>query len=89
MIGWRKFGVSRVFAFKHSGRMRHPNEKHCVFPRVGRRFVKRAPGMLLEHVENVLHAREIPLANAIHSLVKPANRRSKRNAAVANFSFAL
>ena len=89
MISRRKFGLSRVLALEHSGRMRHANEKHRVLAGFCSCIVKCAPGMLLEHVVNVLDAREIALANAIHSLVQPADRRSQRNAVVPNFSFAL
>src|SRR4029077_18668438 len=83
------FGLSRVLAFEHSGRMRHTNEKHCVFARIIRGIVKRAPGMLLKHVVNMLDTREITLPKAIHAFVQPADRGTKRNAVVPNFSFAL
>ena len=49
--------------------MRHANQEHRVFAGFGSGIVKGAPGMLLEHVVNVLHAREIALANRIQSLV--------------------
>src|SRR6266403_1018353 len=89
MIGRRKFGVSRVLALKHSGRMRHANEKHRFFAGFRRSIVKCTPGMLLKHVVNVLDTRELALANAIQSLVQPADRWSQRDSVVPNFSFAL
>ena len=39
-----------------------------------------APGVLLQHVINMLHAGDLPLADAIHALVQPADRRPERNA---------
>src|SRR5438034_10129990 len=89
MIGRRKVGVSRVLAFKHSGRMRYANEKHRGFAGFRRSIVKCTPGMLLKHVVNVLDTRELALANAIQSLVQPADRWSQRNAIAPNFAFAL
>src|SRR5205814_9851805 len=59
--------------------MRHANEEHGVFAGVRRRFVKSAPGMLLEHVVDVLHARHVALANAVRPLVQPADRRPQRH----------
>ena len=64
--------------------MRHPNKEHRVLTGIGGRIVNRAPGMLLEHVVNVLHARDVPLANTIHALIKPADGRAKRHAVIAN-----
>ena len=69
--------------------MRHANKKHRVFSTVGRRMMDRAPGMLLQHIINVLHARDVPLPDAIGPLVKPPDRRSQRDAVIANFSFGL
>ena len=69
--------------------MCHANEKHRIFARIIRGIVKCAAGMLLKHVINVLDTRDIALANAIHTLIQPADRRPKRNAVVPNFSFAL
>ncbi len=89
MIGRRKGRFSGVFSLEHSGRMSHSDEEHCIFAGVRRGFVKGTPGMLLEHIVDVLHARDVALPNAIHSLVKPANRRPERDAVVTNFSFAL
>src|SRR6476660_6294731 len=89
MVSRRKFGLSRVLALKHSGRMRHANEKHRVLASFRSCVVKRAPGVLLEHVLNVLDACEFALANAIDRLIQPANRRTQRNAVVPNFAFAL
>ena len=66
--------------------MRHANEKHRVFRRIGRGFLHGAPGMLLEHVVDVLHACDIAFANAIDSLVEPADRRAERNAVITDFS---
>ena len=54
--------------------MRHANKEHRVLMGIGGRIVNSAPGMLLEHVVNVLHARDVPLANTIHALIKPAER---------------
>jgi hypothetical protein len=45
--------------------------------------------MLLKQVVDVLDAREVAFANAIYSLVQPADRRAERDAVVTNFSFAL
>src|SRR5437773_3352559 len=89
MISRRKFGVSRVLALKHSGRMRHANEKHRVFAGFRRSIVKSVSRMLLKHVVDVLHTRELARANAIQSLVQPADRWSQRNAVVPNVAFAL
>src|SRR5206468_2485522 len=36
MIGRRKRGLRSVFSFEHSGRMRHTDEKHCIFARIRR-----------------------------------------------------
>ena len=69
MISRWELGFSRVLAFEHSGRMRDANQEHCVFSGFRRSVVEGAPGMLLQHVVNVLHACEITLPNAIHSLV--------------------
>ena len=65
MISRWEFGFSRVLAFQHSGRMRDANEKHRILAALGSRVVKGAPGMLLEHVVNVLHTRDVAFANAI------------------------
>ncbi len=89
MISRRKLRLSGVLPFEHSGRMRHTNEKHCVLAGFGNRIMKCAAGMLLEHAINMLDAGEIAFANAIHSLVQPADRRSECNAGITNFSFAL
>ena len=67
--------------------MRHTNQKHCIFARIGRGLVKGAPGMLLKHIVDVLHARDVALANAICSLVKPPNRRTERNSVIPKFPF--
>ena len=69
--------------------MRHANQEHCIFARVGGRIVKGAPRMLLKHVVDVLHAGDVPLANAIHAFVQPANRRPQRDPVVPNFSVGL
>src|SRR5439155_1738688 len=61
MIGRRKRGLRSVFSFEHSGRMRHTNQKHCIFARIGRGLVKGTPGMLLQHVVDVLHAGGVAL----------------------------
>ena len=58
MIGRRKNCFRGVFAFEHSGGMRHANQEHRVFAGFGRRVLHGRPGMLLEHVVNVLHARD-------------------------------
>ena len=67
--------------------MRHTNEKHCVFPRLGRGVVYGMPRVLFEQVINVLQARDVALTTAVYSLVKPADRRTERNSIVPNFSF--
>ena len=56
------------------------------FAAFGRGLMKGAPGMLLEHVVNVLQARDVTLANTIHSLVQPADRRTERDAVITNFA---
>src|SRR5262245_13405420 len=89
MISRRKFCFSRVLPLEHSGRMRHANEKHRVLAGFCRCVVKCTPGMLLQHVVDVLDARELALANTIHSFVQPANRRPKGNSVIPNFSFTL
>src|SRR5204863_3806221 len=89
MIRRRKLGLSRIFALEHSRGMRHANEKHRILAGFSSCIVKCAPGMLLKHVVNMLDAREIALANAIHALIQPADRRPERNSVVPNFSFAL
>src|SRR5205807_10440534 len=89
MIGRRERRLRSVFSFEYSGRMRHANEEHCVFARFRRGFVKGAPGMLLEHVVDMLDARHVALPNAINSLVEPTDRRPQRDAVITNFSFAL
>src|SRR5438552_429058 len=73
MISRREGRFRSVFSFEHSGRMRHANEEHGVFAGIRRRFVKSAPGMLLEYVVNMLHARHVALANAfaINSSLNP------------------
>ena len=67
--------------------MRHANEEHRVLARLGRDVLHGAAGMLLEHVVDVLHARDLALANAVDAFVKLADRRAERNAVVANFPF--
>src|SRR5262245_5222322 len=89
MISGRKFCLSCVLPFQHSRRMRHANEKHRVFAGFRSCVVKCAPWMLLEHIIDVLHAREIALPNTIHALVEPTNRWPESNAVVPNFSFTL
>src|SRR4029077_19125313 len=84
MIGGRKFRLCSVFSLKHSRRMRHANKEHRVLMGISGGIVNSAPGMLLEHVVNVLHARDVPLANTIHALTKPADGRAKRDAVIAN-----
>ena len=86
MISRRENRVGGVLAFEHSGRMRHPNQEHCVLARVGSGIVQRVTGILLEHIVNVLDAGDVAFANAIHSFVKPADRRPERDAVVTNFS---
>src|SRR6266478_1204830 len=89
MIGRREFRLLGVFSLEHSRRMRDANKKHCIFARLGRGIVKRTSRMLLEHVVDMLHARHVAFANAIHSLVQPADCRSQGDAVIPNFSFAL
>src|SRR5437773_5989638 len=89
MISRREGRLRSVFSFEHSGRMRHANEEHGVFAGSRRRFVKSAPGMLLEHVVNVLHARHVALANAVRPLIQPSDRRPQRYTVITNFSFCL
>ena len=69
--------------------MRHPNEKHRVLASIGGGVVKGAAWMLLKHIVDVLHARDVTLANAIHTFVKPADCRSQRNPVIPDFSFGL
>ena len=66
--------------------MRHANEKHCVFRRVRRSLMKGTPGMLFKYVINVLQARDVALANAICPFVKPADRRTERDAVITNLA---
>ena len=87
MISWRKFRLSCVLAFQHSRRMRHTNEKHRVLAGVSRGTMKSAPGMLLEHVVDVLDTRDVALPNAIQSFIQPADRGPERNSVTPNFSF--
>src|SRR6266404_508666 len=86
MIGRRKRRFGRVFALEHSGRMRDADEKRRVLARFGGGIVQRAAGMLFENIVNVLQARDFALANAIYAFIKPADRRSERDAVVTNFS---
>src|SRR4029077_3408562 len=85
-IGGGKFRLRSVFSFQHSRRMRHTNKEHRVLTSIGGRIVNSASRMLLEHVINVLHTRDLPLANTIHALIKPADGRAKRHAVIANLS---
>src|SRR5581483_1368537 len=89
MVCGRKLRLRSIFAFQQSRRMRDPNEEHCVLASIGCRLAKGAPRMLLEHIVNVLHARHVPLADAIGPLVEPADRGSQGDAIIANFSFGL
>src|SRR5439155_5641980 len=86
MISRRKGRLRSVFSLEHSGRMRHANEEHCILARFRRGFVKGAPGMLLEHVVDMLQARHVAFANAIPSLEQPPNRRPQGDAVITNFS---
>ena len=65
--------------------MRHANEKHRVFRRLGGGFLHCATGMLLEHIVNVLHARDLAFANAIDAFIEPADRGAERNAVITDF----
>ena len=76
VIGRGKNCVGRVFALKHPGRMRDPNQKHGVLAELGGDVLHRAAGMLFEHVVDVLNAGHVALANAIHAFVKPADPRA-------------
>ena len=69
--------------------MRYANKEHCILVRVCGGIVNGTSGMLLKHIVNVLHARDVSLTNAIRSLVQPANRRSQCDAIVPNFSVGL
>ena len=86
MIGGRKNCLGGIFAFQHAGRMRNSNEKHRVPARIASGVVHCAAGMLFEHVVDVLHARDVALANGIDAFIKPANRRPERDAVIPNFS---
>ena len=87
MIGRRERRLRGVFSLKHSGRMCHANQKHCLFAGFGYGFVHGAPGMLFEHVVDVLQTRNIALTNAVYSLVKPADCRAEGDAVMPNFPF--
>src|SRR5439155_25300626 len=89
MIRWWERRLLGVFSLEHSRRMRDANEKHRVLACLGRSGVNGVSGMLLEHVVDVLHTRDVSFANAIRSLVEPANRRPERNSVITNFSFGL
>ena len=89
MIAWRKNCLGGVFALQHSTRMRHANKEHGVLARVSRGVLHRATGVLFENVINVLHACDVAFANAVDAFVEPANRRTERDAVIANFSRAL
>ena len=64
--------------------MRDADEEHCFFASVGRAIMQRAAGMLLKQIVNVLHARDVALANTIGTFIKPADRRTERDALVTN-----
>ena len=66
--------------------MRDANEEHRVLASVRSGVMHGAPGMLLEHVVDVLHARDVAFANAIDAFVKPADRRPERDPGVTDFS---
>ena len=64
--------------------MGHANKEHRVLARFRGRIVHGTAGMLLKHVVNVLHARDVPLANTVHPLVKPADGWAERYAVITN-----
>ena len=66
--------------------MRHANEKHRVLPGLRRGVVHGASRVLLEHIVNVLQAREVTFADGVDAFVHPADRRAKGNAVVTNFA---
>ena len=66
--------------------MRHANEKHGLLRRFGGGLVDGASGMLLEHIVDVLHARDLAFANDVDAFVHPADGGSKRDAVVTNFA---
>ncbi len=66
--------------------MRHANEKHCVLARLGRRILHGATGMLLEHVVDMLHTRDLPFADAVDAFVEPADCRTESDAVIANLA---
>jgi len=69
--------------------MRDTDEEHCVFASVGCGIMQRAAGMLLKQIVNVLHARDVAVTNTIDTFVKPADRRTERDAVGPNLSSAL
>ncbi len=85
IAGW-KHGVLGVFPFEHAGRVGDTDEEHRVLAGVGRRFLHRAAGMLLEDIVDVLHAGGVAVADAIDAFVEPADGRPERDAVVTNFS---
>src|SRR5262249_15125618 len=86
MIGGRKCCFWSVFSLEHPRRMRHANKKHRIFAGVAGRLVHSPPGMLFQHVVDVLHACDVAITNTIRSLIQPANRRPKRYAVIKEFS---
>src|SRR6266404_1161391 len=84
MIGRWERCFRRVFSLEHPRRMRYANQKHCVLRRLSCGIVHGTPRMLLEHVVNVLQARDVALANAIDAFVKPADCWTQRNSIVPN-----
>ena len=86
MISRWENGLRSVFAFQHSGRMRHADQKHRVFPEFSRDVLHGTTGMLLEHVVNVLDAGDVAFPDAVDAFIKPADRRTERDAVMTNFS---
>ena len=69
--------------------MSHPHKEHGVLAGFAGSFVHGPAGMLFQDVVNMLHARDIALANAVDSFIEPADGRPKGDAVVADLSRAL
>ena len=90
MIVLGKNRVFRVVALEHSRCMRHANVEHAVRRMLARGFDHRCARLLLEDIPDHLDRADILFALAqLDCFVKPADRRAKRCAPHANFSFAL
>ena len=66
--------------------MRHANQKHRVLLCFSGGVVDGASRMLLEHIVDVLHARDLALADGVDAFVHPADGRPEGDTVVTNFA---